>query len=346
MNILLLKNNQRERKFFLNMKRVVYLLFAGIAAFVWFGYAASHRPASFELEWENERLSVSAQKAALADILLEIKRQTGHRVDHEVTARDTVSISFKGLPLAEGIRRLLAAGHPAERAVATTPNTSRPGAAPANPHAKLATRPATGIVGEINLDSGALQDAALHHPNSNARLASLQKLIGIRDPALTEVVLAATKDADPTIRQLAYHQLYRLDKAQAVEALSQDSASADVDIRQLAVESSAQLMGDEAADLLAHATEDGNPSIKQMAFDQLARLGDRGLEAIRAKLSHADPEIRLMALTAMAAKGEGYAAEAAGQALYDDDELVRDKAKGLLQDLEAAKYRSAALVRD
>jgi len=287
----------------------------------------------FTVKWQEERLSVIAEKASLADILREVTRQTGHKVDNSESLREKISIRFFNLPLQEGIHKLLSSMHHVisaekprrgETLLAATPTIEQP-----------TTRP---IKNGMEDDTGQLKDAVLNDPDPNTRLISIQKLTRNEVGHLEDILDAAAKDPDPSIRQLAYHYLYKVDKEKAAEILFQDSASPDSDIRMTAIESSSQLLGTEATEILRDATEDNDPYIKQMAFQQLAQMkADQGMEVIRKRLFHTDPEIRIMAIEAMASKGEQFALEAALPALDDNDELVRSKAEGLLNELEATE---------
>jgi len=291
----------------------------------------STRP-PFTVEWQEERLSVIAENALLADILREVTRQTGLKVKNAENLREKISIRFFGLPLQEGIHKLLTSMHrviseeksrQGESHLAATPTIEQP-----------AMR---SIKDGIEDDAGVLEEAVLNDPNPNSRLTSIQKLIRNEDGSLEDILEAASKDLDPSIRQFAYRYLYKVDKEKAADILFQDSSSPDSDIRMTAIESSSQLLGIEATEILHDATEDNDPYIKQMAFEQLAQMkADQGMEVIRERLFHADPEIRIMAIEAMASKGEEFAREVALSALDDNDELVRGKAKGLLNELEAS----------
>jgi HEAT repeat protein len=87
---------------------------------------------------------------------------------------------------------------------------------------------------------------------------------------------------------------------------------------------------------LAEATEDPNIDIRFTAFQQLSSLAAvGGLSVIRERLHHPTPEIRLMAIEAMASHGRAYALEAATATLHDADELVRSKAEGVMHELNS-----------
>lgn len=286
----------------------------------------------FTVQWQEERLSVIAEKAPLADILREVTRQTGHKVGNPESLREKISIRFFNLPLQEGIHRLLSSTHRVIYEEKPQRSGSLLAATPTIEQA--AKRP---IKNGMEEDTGLLEEAVLNDPDPNTRLVSIQKLTRNEDGRLEDILDAAAKDPDPSIRQLAYRHLYKVDKAKAAEILFQDSANPDGDIRMTAIESSSQLLGTEAMEILRDATEDSDPYIKQMAFQQLAQMkSDQGMEVIRKRLFHTDPEIRIMAIEAMASKGEQFAREAALPALDDNDELVRGKAEGLLNELEAS----------
>lgn len=92
---------------------------------------------------------------------------------------------------------------------------------------------------------------------------------------------------------------------------------------------------DQAVEVLRDATVDNDIDIRHLAFQQLSQMtSDKGLPAIKVRLDHPDPEIRMMAIEAMASKGEEYALEVALSALNDSEESVRNMAEGILHELE------------
>lgn len=311
----------------------------GVMAFIFFLVSSHLRQPPFTVTWKNERLSVIAEKASLSDILQEVDRQTGLKSSYPESLQKEISIRFYDLPLNEGVHRLLASMQGSKLKKFTAGKASSISSAPTSAQKEDRSPMAGNSKNRIKVQSGFLEDAALNAPDTDTRLASIQKLIKKDEKPDKAVLYAATRDSDPSIRQLAYHQLYRQDKDQAIDILFQDSASTDNDIRTVAIESSAQLLGAEATEILRNATEDQDSSIRQMAFQKLAQIkGNHGLEVIRESLSHADPEIRIMAIEAMASKGEEFANEAALSALEDNNELVRGKAEGLLEELDASRH--------
>ena len=98
----------------------------------------------------------------------------------------------------------------------------------------------------------------------------------------------------------------------------------------------AKLFAPEAADILRDATVDENTDVRHAAFQQLSRIDStETVQVLRERLTHPDATVRLMAIEAMAARGEVSAREAAMVTLDDSDEAVQSKATGLLQELEA-----------
>lgn len=312
----------------------------GTAAIILILFLASSlsSQAPFIVKWQEERLSVIAEKASLSDILQEVERQTGQKVSPSETVEEKISIQFYDLPLDEGVHKLMTSIH---RAIPDKNFTNRGPSLLSASHSQpevISTAPHI-VSDKINTKDGLLQDTVLHAPDTNTRLESIQKLIENGDQQIIDILYTATKDSDPSIRELAYHQLYKLNAEQAADVLAQDSTSNNLDIRMTAIASAAGLLGADATEILKNATEDDDLSIKQMAFQQLVKIdGYSGLEVIRERLSHTDPQIRIMAIEAMASKGEEFADEAAQLALNDTDELVRGKALGLLQELAASKH--------
>jgi hypothetical protein len=76
------------------------LLALGVGSCAWAG-------APLKVEWKDELLSVIAEEAPLAQILREIARQTGMDIQGIEHSQGDVSVRFSGLPLRDGLRRLL-----------------------------------------------------------------------------------------------------------------------------------------------------------------------------------------------------------------------------------------------
>jgi HEAT repeat protein len=245
--------------------------------------------------------------------------------------QDKVTINFSGLPLPTGLEKLLMSANYVllEK---STPHE--------DPHPVLLL-----IIGKrgivVDKSEAVLGDQETvpgwRDLDPNLRLAQVQET---GRPALQQgidILSAAARDTDPSIRQLAYSRLFEQgEKEKLAKLLKQAIASADSDRRQTAVEALGQFFAADAADLLRDATADEHPDVRHAAFQQLSHIDSaEAQQVIVERLAHPNAEIRLMAIEAMAARGETVAREAATVLLYDSDELVRSKAAGLLQELEA-----------
>lgn len=68
--------------------------------------SAAWAQAPLQVEWKEGRLSVSAEKVPLAQILQEVARQTGMEIRGLEGLQEPVSVRFARLPLHEGLQKL------------------------------------------------------------------------------------------------------------------------------------------------------------------------------------------------------------------------------------------------
>ena len=295
-------------------------------------FASSGWPqAPLRVEWQDTRLSVSADHTPLYQILQKVARQTGLKIQGLEGLQEEVSISFSGLPLPTGLEKLLMSANYILIEKSTPPEDLQPGLLLiTGKRGTVVDKSEAAPGGQAIVPGWQSLDPAL-------RLAQVQET---GRPALqqgSDILSAAVRDTDPSIRQLAYHRLFdQGEKEQLAELLKQALASADSERRRTALESLGQFFAADATDLLRDATADEHPDVRHTAFQQLSHIDSAEAEQILTeRLAHPNAEIRLMAIEAMAARGETVARVAATAVLYDSDELVRSKAAGLLQELGA-----------
>jgi hypothetical protein len=154
---------------------------------------------SFTVEWQEERLSVIAEKAPLADILREITRKTGVKVDNAESLREKISIRFFDLPLQEGLHELLASMH--HRVMSEEKPQQGKSLMAVSP--TIEQTPMRSFKEEMEYDASLLEEAVLNDTDPNTRLSSFQLLIDKEDGRLQDILDAVAKDSDPSIRQLA-----------------------------------------------------------------------------------------------------------------------------------------------
>jgi len=308
----------------------VFFLFTLLVA------VAASAEAPFTVEWKEKRLSVHAEQASLWQIFQEVAHQTDVEVRGLEKLQQAVSIRFAGLPLRAGLQQLLAQVNYFLVEKTTPAGDAQPVLLVITGWRRTPSADVAGSQAEGEPEGhGGGDDWQRLDPN--LRLAQVQEANGADLQQEARILFAPTQHPEPAIRQLAYDQLYEKgEKEKGAELLRQEARSADSDRRRTAIESLGKLFASEAADVLRDATVDENPDVRHAAFQQLSRIDSaETVQVLRERFTHPDAAVRLMAIEAMATRGEASAREAALATLSDCDETVRSKAMGLLQELEA-----------
>lgn len=283
---------------------------------------------AYQVEWEQARLSVTANQAPLAKIVAEVIERTGLEARGLPAFPDVVSVEFARLPLREGLQKLLVG-----KSYLFLDKESTKGALAPGVILFLDSSPA-GI-----LPPGAAEETPTVESGNGSsevleRLSRLEQAIGANTPDMKDKLYAATQDDEPLVRELAYRELYRRGDATALDMLRRDARSENVDVRRTALELLSQLAGADAVDLLAEAASDPNVDVRQTAMENLAK-NVQGVAIIKEKLRDPDPEVRMAALEWLASLGSESAEEAAMATLHDTDERVRFQAEALRQEVQA-----------
>lgn len=303
-----------------------------IAVLVIPGAAAETRPV---IEWRDQRLSVIATNAPLVDVLRAVARQTDLEMKGIEHVQGLVSPHLLRVSLYVGLQHLLA----------STDHLMLVRMAPSGevcPSLVLILErksPAALAMTGSNVETPSLAALKPQEHDPNQRLVALQQLDALPAAQRNALVSAALQEADPSVRQVAYRFLYEQgEKDSLAELLKHEALSTDIARRQTAIETLGQLFAGEATELLLQATTDEHPDVRYAAFAQLSHLDlPEAEQALRTQLTHPAPEIRLLAIEAMAARGARTAREAALTAMADSDELVRGKGANLLRELEISE---------
>jgi HEAT repeat protein len=189
----------------------------------------------------------------------------------------------------------------------------------------------------------ALRDA--EHARAEVRLASLADLKrharGGDDSAVAALVARLARDPEPQVRARAALALADIDAKEELPVLLAASADVDPGVRQMALVGVGELADPEHAEACAVATRglvDALPAVRYQAVVALARLrGDASLEALLVGTRDADPEVRHVALRVAEEVFGGRAPEQVPLALLQ-------RARGALRDDNYGVQLAAAIL--
>jgi HEAT repeat protein len=189
----------------------------------------------------------------------------------------------------------------------------------------------------------ALRDA--EHVRADVRLASLADLKrharGGDDSAVAALVARLARDPEPQVRAGAALALADIDAKEELPVLLAASADVDPGVRQMALVGVGELADPEHAEACAAATRglvDALPAVRYQAVVALARLrGDASLEALLVGTRDADPEVRHVALRVAEEVFGGRAPERVPLALLQ-------RARGALRDDNYGVQLAAAIL--
>jgi hypothetical protein len=285
---------------------------------------------SFTVAWEEPYLSVQAKNTPLHEVLGEIARQTRINARGIESLWEPVTIDLEKTSLYDGLRKIL------DRKNYVIVSTHRSQGQPPPLILLLLGQPSSVPLPSANTPEAGQGPEGEKALSAAERLSRLQALVKEHPPNLRENLIAAIKDAEPLIRELAYQQLDMLGDSETLDILHRDTQSADVDIRRTAITSFVDLYKSshpsDVLETLAEAASDDNIDVRVTAFERLLQM-ENGLTAIEGKLADPNPEVRIAAIEAMATQGEEAARRAARSLLQDDDEQVRYRASNVFSAL-------------
>jgi len=238
------------------------------------------------VDWRNQRLSVESAGAPLSQILAEVARLTGLRVQGENSLRQSTDTHFVNLPLDEALNQLLA-----------------------NLNFALVERSCGGkkrcatlmIVGERSREitqehdsKSAQSDAVESNGGADERLQQVYKAAEAGDlPVLQRA--ASANDVDAT-RAVAMDLLAQKDPATAADIALTAAASSDLGQRVMGLQALARVDSPSAIKALRGALTDPDEGIKQTALAALAQQSSvAALRLIRQAADDIDPVIGTMA---------------------------------------------------
>jgi hypothetical protein len=258
------------------------------------------------VRWQDQRLSIIAKNVLLADILRTVAQQTGVEVQGFERVQDMVSLQLSQVSLHTAIPHLLASlDH--LLLVRTTPNGE------VRPFLVLGCRkPTTALLTTGRAETApplSLLVQRAQEQDPNQWLVALQQLDALPVTQRNALLADALQDTDPSIRQVTYKFLYEQGEKEALaEILRQEAQNTDSERRKTAIETVGEFCPVEATELLLQATTDDHPDIRAVAFAQFSHLDlPEAEQVLRMQLTHPTPEVRLLAIEAMAARGTGAA---------------------------------------
>ena len=222
--------------------------------------ASAHTP--LHVEWREERLSVSAEKEPLAQILHEVARQTGMEIRGLEGLQEQVSVRFAGLPLQEGLQKLSV-----NYLVVWQTSPQR------------GWRPVLSLVSRRKVPSP--PEALLREANPSP--------VGTQPEG--EPGLGDTQEE----RLRALHALAKQsDEETVLAALGAALADEDATVKSSAIQALADRGGAEALEYLHQAFRDPDPAIRRLVLESVIQLDD-GLPLVQEALADADETLRALA---------------------------------------------------
>jgi hypothetical protein len=287
-------------------------------------------PAALTVEWQDGRLSVSAERTPLVHILQEIARRTGMEIRSLEALREPVSIRFAGLPLHEGLQQLpvhsilvwqsvspgdqrpvlaLVCGRGAPASQPALPHEARPDTErPQHEEAPVVEDPQPQAERLAALHAFAQQgneevlQEALFDPDPAAQATAWQLLVKQDRQGAIAALIEATKSAQGERRLQALQHLYQSDQADAetvLAALSQTLTDEDIQVKGYAIQALAAWEGADTLAYLHQALHDPDPVVRMLVLQQVAQQ-DRGLPLLQEALTDADAAVRSLASSLLA----------------------------------------------
>ncbi len=283
---------------------------------------ADLRPVPATVVWERGLLSIDADGVMFSDLLAGIAATTGVRV-WGLDSLDglRVSLRFAGLPLLDGLGRLLAGTN-----YAMVVNAS---ATAGNDHIVVAVAGRKTVAESLSPRSAADLPAALADPGADA----YQVLAKLAEQGDTRALRDSAEHGDPATRALAMQRLSRVDPAEALRVALVAAGRGEPAERVHALQVLGGLDRPEATQALGAALGDADMDVRHTALVSLTgQSSPAAVDLLVQTLGDEVPWIRLMALDLLARRG--ITAAALGPVLADRDPAVRLRAQALLDQVE------------
>ncbi len=288
---------------------------------------AGHAAAPFEVQCDQGLLTVTADKAALGDVLHEVARRCRIEARGIDGLDRDVQVKFSAVPMRDGIVKLMGKAnfalievpfrprHPRHLALIVVDSPSGRAEQPLSGSAK------TSKAGKLNPDEESIRQVnQLERSAKNGADETLRHAAAEGDPTIQAVALEllakedperaaglaanCVKSGDPNRRITGVQTLAGIDTPEAANALGSVLKDANTGVRESAVVALGSQTSPEAVSLLSRAVNDQDPSIRSMAMDFLAQRGREGEDVLRGLLYSDNLEVRAHARELLAQIGE------------------------------------------
>jgi hypothetical protein len=285
------------------------------------------------------RLSVRAKQMPLVRVLQEVSHRTGLEVRVLSTLQEEVSVVFAGVPLLDGLRRLLAPVN----YLLLFDGSSQGGS----------IQPTQALVfGGATTSSSALPFGDVLAPSTKGvALNELRQATADADPSVRRWVverfgeqgdseafpylLNAVEDGNPWVRQAALESLSQFGEMaiEPLRAALQREQHYAVRIVALGLLGNVGREDEQSVVLLNNMLRDDDPRIRAATVHALGNVvGSLSTDALNTAARDADPEVRIAALRTLALSSRDASAQAVVEEHLDDtDEAVREVAADLLE---------------
>lgn len=282
-------------------------------------------PANSTIGWENQRLSVTAEAAPIAELLDAIAGKTGMEVQGIDRLRGNADASFAGLSLKEALQVLLPNARYSFDELTSASGTRRVlSIFSYTPAETTASAPDPLPSAETLAVAGFVPDA-------------YRKLYGWAEHGDLKALRKAATEGDPTTQTIAMQLLAKQDPEQAAKLAANALTQTETNRRIDAVRNLGEIDSEAATDALAGALNDRDLVVRQSALMALnGQSSDQAIPLLARALQDRDASIRLLALDLLAEKGAD-GASGITAALQDADYRIRDHARRLLAQLSAGE---------
>ena len=294
-----------------------FFLFWSVIPFLF--YFSSAPAYSFQVEWNNGQLSVTAEKVPLDQILYEVARKTGLKIEVPGEIEEEFSVKFSDLSLLEGLQRLLShINHvillqktresPKREMRVTRVMVLGDGSKPLRiiheePEIEGGDGKTDGLpalyASAQEGDLGALKKI-LFNPNHKIRDMAFD-LLAQRDPKeLVDLFIESAKSKEAEVRRQSLEFLNRTGIAErkiVLAALGKAVFDEDTTVKAFAIKTLAEHGGAEAMKHLRPALNDPEPAVRMMAIENIARTAQSKLifPILREALSDDQEVVRSLA---------------------------------------------------
>lgn len=178
------------------------------------------------------------------------------------------------------------------------------------------------------------------------KIAALQKLIGIDDPIVMDVVMMALNDDNPDIRELALDVIMNIDDPAVIPAVVKALDDDNPDIREYALDALMEVDDPRINEALLKALDDENVDVRDNALNIMLYISSPNvIDALAKAITDPDPDIREKAIIVLEDIQDPRTIDILIEKglLHDDDEIRQDALDSLnfITDQEFQSYEEA-----